>query len=124
MESMNSRTIVSVVASLLIVGAMIAAPLLTSEASSSTSVSIVNNSSRGIVHVYLSPTGQDNWGPDQLNNSTIAPGGSYSLNGVACSGSDIKVIAEDEDGCFMYKVVTCGQASTWTLTSETARDCN
>ena len=120
---MKSKTILSLVVALLIVGAVIAAPLLTSEASSSTSINIVNNSGRSVVHVYLAPAGQDDWGPDQLGSSAIASGGSHSLNGVACSGSDIKVIAEDQDGCFMYQVITCGQSSTWTLTSETARDC-
>lgn len=121
--SMKSRIIGSVVASLLILGAVIAAPLLSSEASAATNITIVNNSSQQIIHLYLSSTTQDDWGPDQLNSSTIAPGGSYSLNGVACSGSDLKVIAEDQDGCFMYQVVTCGEASTWTVTGNTARDC-
>ncbi len=120
---MKSRIISSVLVSMLIIGTVIVAPLLSSEASSTTSVTIVNNSNRQIVHLYLSPTTQEDWGPDQLNSSTISPGGTYNLNGVACSGSDIKVIAEDQDGCFLYQVVTCGEASTWTMTSSTARDC-
>jgi hypothetical protein len=87
-------------------------------------VTIVNNSGTEIRHVYLSPVDQDNWGTDQLNSSVIAPGGgSVTLNNFACESASIKVVAEDVDGCFLYKVVACGQASTWTIAQTDARDC-
>ncbi len=92
-------------------------------ASPSMALTIVNNSNRAIRHVYFSPTNQDNWGSDQLNNSTIVAGGTHTLNNVACSGADIKVIAEDENGCFFYQVVECGESASWTITSEAVADC-
>ena len=88
-----------------------------------TSVTIVNNASREIRHVYLSHTNEDNWGADQIDPSTIPSGSSVTLNNVACSAADLKVIAEDQDGCFIYKVISCGQSTTWTITNESARDC-
>ena len=90
----------------------------------STSVNIVNNSSREIRNVYLSHVNVDDWGGDQLSEgATIAPGQSFNLSNVACDQEQVKVIAEDLDGCFLSTVVNRGDSSTWTITSDTARDC-
>jgi hypothetical protein len=97
--------------------------LLSKAARMATSVTITNNSGREIRHLYLSPTNQDNWGPDLLAPTVISSGGTYTMSDVACSGADVKIIAEDQDGCFMYRVVSCGQSTTWAITSETTRDC-
>ena len=89
-----------------------------------TSVNIVNNSSREIRNVYLSHVDVDDWGGDQLSDgATIAPGQSFNLSNLACDQQQVKVIAEDQDGCFLSTVVTCGNSSTWTITNDTARDC-
>lgn len=108
---------------IVILAAVVTGPLLSQAVGLATSVTITNNSAREIRHLYLSATNQENWGQDQLAPTVIASGGSYTLNDVACPGADIKVIAEDQDGCFLYQVVTCGQSSTWTITNESARDC-
>lgn len=106
------------------VGIMVCSPLLSTAHAPTTAITIVNNSSREIRHVYLSAPDQNNWGSDQLANSTIAPnGGSFTLSNVSCGGASIKVIAEDQDGCFSYEIVSCSDNSTWTITSSTTRDC-
>ena len=106
-------------------GILATVPLLSSARTTATmSITVVNNSSRDIRHVYLSPSNQDNWGPDQLGGAMIAAGGgSYTLNDVACSQNDIKVIAEDQNGCFLYQIVSCGQDATWTITNAATPDC-
>ena len=105
-------------------GIMVCAPLLSTAHVATTAITIVNNSSREIRHVYLSAPDQNNWGSDQLGNSVIsANGGSYTLSNVSCGGASIKVIAEDQDGCFSYEIVSCSDNATWTITSSTARDC-
>ena len=119
---MTKRKIGGLAIFMLALGAIAAMPLLSSAARSSTPITIVNNSSRDIRHVYFSPTNQDNWGPDQLNNSVIGAGATASVDS-SCTGADVKVIAEDQDGCFLYKVVTCGQSTTWTITNDASRDC-
>lgn len=96
-------------------------PLLT-KAQPSVSITVVNNTNGEIRHVFLSPTDQDNWGADQLNEQAIGSGGSATLN-VACDGSQIKVIGENQDGCFYYQVVSCASNSTWTINSNAAADC-
>ena len=87
------------------------------------SITIVNNSGREIRHVYLSPPNSDNWGPDQLNHSVINSGGSYTLGNVSCPQASIKVIAEDQNGCFFYQIVNCADNATWTITSDATPDC-
>ncbi|MEK6334549.1 MAG: hypothetical protein AABM67_06340 [Acidobacteriota bacterium] len=89
-----------------------------------TSVTIVNNSDRAIRNVYLSHVNVDDWGDNQLpDGASIASGQSYNLSNVACDQSQVKVIAEDQDGCFASTVVNCGSSGTWTITNSTARDC-
>ena len=64
------------------VAIMVCAPLLSAAHVPSTAITIVNNSSHEIRHVYLSPPDTNNWGPDQLSNSVIAPnGGSFTISG-------------------------------------------
>jgi hypothetical protein len=96
---------------------------LSSARTASTSVNIVNNSNKEIRNVYLSHVNADDWGGNQLGNAVIAPGQSFTLNNVACDQSQVKVIGEDQDGCFLSTVVTCGDSSTWTITNDSARDC-
>jgi hypothetical protein len=106
------------------VGMMVCGPLLSSAHAPATAITIVNNSSREIRHVFLSPPDSNNWGPDQLANSVISPnGGSFTLSNVNCGGPSIKVIAEDQEGCFIYQVVTCSENVTWTITNSNSRDC-
>jgi len=88
----------------------------------STSVSIVNNSSREIRNVYVSHVNTDDWSGDLLETS-IGAGGSGSVNITPCDGQQMKVIGEDADGCFVTTVVNCGENSSWTITNDTARDC-
>ena len=120
----SSPLFTSLVALAICVGVMVYTPLSSNAHVSSTSITIVNNSGREIRHVYLSPADQNNWGSDQLVNSVISPnGGSFTLSDVSCGGANIKVIAEDQEGCFSYQVVSCSASSTWTITNDTARDC-
>ncbi len=87
------------------------------------SITITNNSQLQIRGLYLAPGNPDNWGPDQLNGSTIAPGASFTLNNVACEGSSIRVIAEDQNGCFLYHNFSCGANGTWTISNSETPDC-
>ena len=105
------------------VGVMVCGPLLSKAYAPSTAITITNNSSREIRHVFLSPPDSNNWGPDQLGGSVIAASGGSVTISASCSGPSIKVIAEDHEGCFSYQVVTCSETATWTITNSTTRDC-
>jgi hypothetical protein len=104
-------------------GMMVGGPLLSKAHAPSTAITIVNNSSREVRHVYLSAPDSNNWGSDQLGSSVIsANGGSVTIN-ASCDGSSIKVIAEDHQGCFFYQVVSCSENATWTITNSASPDC-
>lgn len=115
----NPRSLIIICVALLILAAL---PLV-SRAQPATSVNIVNNSTREIRNLYLSRVGVEDWGANQLGNATIGAGQSFTLNNVACDQEQIKVIGEDQDGCFVSTVVACGSNATWTITNDTARDC-
>ena len=86
-------------------------------------ISVTNNSSREIHHLYISPADRNEWGPDLLDGRIVKTGESATVNTV-CPGNDIKVIAEDKAGCFLYQPAACTQSSTqWTITNETPADC-
>jgi hypothetical protein len=90
----------------------------------STSITITNNSSNlEIRHVYLSHPDKDDWSGDQLGETPIASGKSTTLNNVSCDQAEIKVIAEDQNGCFLYQIVACGGNATWTITNGATPDC-
>ena len=87
-----------------------------------TSITVVNNSNVEIRHLYLSPADNDNWGPDQLNQSVIAPGQSVTIQ-VAWDQAMVKVISEDQNGCFFYQTVEASGSVNWTITADAVPDC-
>ena len=89
----------------------------------SATITVVNNSTLEIRHLYLTAPTSDNWSADRLGESAIAPGGSFALNDVSSDQGNIKVIAEDQNGCFFYKTVDCSSNSTWTIASDATPDC-
>lgn len=112
--------------------ALVSVPALSGYATSAGSstqpvmaIAVANNSTtREIRHLYLSPIDRDAWGPDQLDGSVVRTGQTFTITDVSCPGNEIKVVAEDHNGCFLYGVVSCAQASTgWTITNETPADC-
>jgi hypothetical protein len=103
--------------------AVVALPLRSGARTASTSVNIVNNSSKEIRNVYLSHVNVDDWGANQLGEAIISPGQSFALNNVACDQQQVKVIAEDQNGCFLSTVINCGDSDTWTVTNDSSRDC-
>lgn len=104
-------------------GVLACLPFLSSAHSAATRITITNNSSLEIRHVYVSATNQDNWSADQLNGSIPPGGGSFTLDNVSCAGNGVKVITEDQNGCFLYQVVACNDNVTWTITNDAVPDC-
>jgi hypothetical protein len=121
MNSLNKRILVRL--GILCVALFALAAISIARTPTTTAVSIVNNSSRTIVNVYLSHVNADDWSNNQLGQSTIGPGQSFTLSNLACDAQQVKVIGEDQDGCFVTTVVSCGDNATWTVTNDTARDC-
>ena len=85
-------------------------------------ITVNNNSSREIRHFYLSPANNDSWGPDQLDNSPIGSGITRQLN-VSWEQPTVKLVAEDQDGCFLQTTVEASGNPEWTIDNNTSRNC-
>jgi len=119
-DGIRNRTLIIICLGLVV---LVSLPWVSLASVTSTSVNVVNNSGKGIVNVYTSHVNSDDWSADILGEGTIAPGQSSTLNNLTCDQQQIRVIAEDQDGCFLYMVVSCGNSATWTITNDSARDC-
>ena len=102
---------------LIVVGLAVAA-----RSSNTISVTITNHSTREVRHVYVAAGDPNNWGPDQLHGS-IPAGGSATIGDVGCDTASVRVIAEDNNGCFVYYNAACDANQSWEITDATAPDC-
>ncbi|MDX6612476.1 MAG: hypothetical protein QOD75_1662 [Blastocatellia bacterium] len=120
---LKSRNVIYRVALLFIVTVLVGSATIFSRArSQTTSLTITNSTSREIKHLYLSAPDNNNWGPDLLNDNAIAAGASATLS-ISCNSASTKVIAEDQNGCFVSTVVSCSGSVEWTITSDLTPDC-
>lgn len=92
--------------------------------STTINISVKNSSHRAVAHLYVAVAGDpNNWGPDQLNGVTVPSGASFDLSNIDCGGSGVRVIAEDENGCFVYDNASCEASQTWEITDAATPDC-
>lgn len=118
----KSHSIYRLAILLAVICVIVLSPLI-SGAQTQTAVTITNDSSREIRHVYLAPGGTDDWGPDQLSGTVVGNGESFTLSNISCDANGVKVITEDLNGCFNYNTVSCATATTWTITDASTPDC-
>jgi hypothetical protein len=117
-----SRNVISIFATVVALTALCLATI-PSRARTQTTLTVTNNSHREIRHLYFSPPNSDNWSSDQLHDSTITTGQSVTLSDIPCNQATLKVIAEDQNGCFLYQTISCGNTVSWTITDDMAADC-
>lgn len=67
-------------------------------------VTLGNNTSWTIHELYFSPTKEQDWGPDQLSDDTIASNASFTLTGIPTGKYDVKIVDEDGDECIIEGV--------------------
>lgn len=104
------------VAVILAIGAIGATAVAQDELAST--VTIVNDSDWAIHYLYLSPTSDNEWGPDQLGDEVIAPnGGTFELHSIPCDTYDVKLVDEDGDECVVGAVDLCLDDDVWHITS-------
>jgi len=86
-------------------------------------VKIINQSKWEIHHIYLSSSDDQEWGPDQLEDETLAKGESLTLTGIECDLYDIQVVDEDGDECVIEEVDLCNDNSYWKITDKALLEC-
>ena len=93
------RSLVSGAAALVILlGALLVVPLV-ADAQRGVSYTFVNRTRWTIMQIYMQPSSDPNWGPDQLGSRVLSPGNSYTLRGLGPDDYDIKLVDEDGDVC-------------------------
>jgi hypothetical protein len=85
-------------------------------------VKVINQSKWDIHHMFVSPSEQEDWGPDQLEDQVIDAGANFTLNGIPCDVYDIKVVDEDGDECILEAVDIC-ENSYWKITTQELLEC-
>jgi hypothetical protein len=111
-------------ACLLVLSSSLVLPQLSVFAQKKVKIKIVNKSSWQLHHVYLSSSTNDKWGPDQLTETIVEPGDSFTITSIPCDNYDIKVVDEDGDACVVADVRFCEDDLVWNLTDKDLLDCN
>jgi hypothetical protein len=101
----------------------LAAALSIPAAAESANVTVHNNSSFALHHMFLSPVGEDQWGADQLRDKVVAPGESYLLTEIPCADYDLKLVDEDGDECVLEVPAICGGNEDWNVADEGLLEC-
>lgn len=78
-------------------------------------VVVLNQSSFTIHSLYISPTSSDEWGPDQLGEDIIPPGGTMTFTGIACGSYDVRLTEPSGGTCDVPAVTICSGAEPWIL---------
>jgi hypothetical protein len=86
-------------------------------------VKVINQSKWEIHHLFISPTEQEEWGPDQLEDSVLTKGDSITINQIPCDTYDVKVVDEDGDECVIEAVDLCRDNSFWKITDKQLLEC-
>jgi hypothetical protein len=85
-------------------------------------VEFLNKSKWTIEEMYLSPTHEEKWGPDQLGEAVIKPGASFKLSGIPENKYDFKLIDEDGDECIV-EGLKVAQDSSLKITDQNLLSC-
>jgi hypothetical protein len=117
----NSRNCFRVLVLAFVLCALGAMTMLSAATVPSSAITIVNNSSWEIHHLYLSPVDNEAWGPDQLSQ-TINPGATITLN-VSWDQPTVKLVSEDQNGCFLDKTIDATSNGSWTITNDATPNC-
>ncbi|MBV9992807.1 MAG: hypothetical protein JOZ72_16125 [Alphaproteobacteria bacterium] len=92
---------------------------------SAESLQVANDSSRTIMHLFLSDADDNDWGPDQLGDGaddTVMPGESFTLTNIEQGRYDIKLVTKSGAECEVNDVVF-DSSYEWTITNGMLKDC-
>lgn len=88
------------------------------------SVVLIRNQSAWDIHqLYLSPTEDDDWGPDQLGEHIIPSGSTFKLYKIPCNQYDVRLVDEDGDPCVVGGVTLCGKDDAWVISDDDLLAC-
>lgn len=80
------------------------------------SLVVSNDSSYTVSELYVSPVDSSSWGPNQLGDAAIAPGGVFTLSGIPAGDYDL--LAEETAGGYWDRwdvTIPAGGEYAWRL---------
>jgi hypothetical protein len=92
-----------------VAGLVAALILLAAGTASAQTVRIVNYSDWNIEYLFLSYTGDWNWGPDQLGDGVLVAHGGWIDIAAPCAYYDLQLIDEDGDECVVDNIYFCNE---------------
>jgi hypothetical protein len=96
---------------------------ITTTAALAENVVVINDSDWALVHFYLSPVDEAEWGPDQLGEEVVGSGDTFTLTGIPCASYDVRLVDEEGDECIVGDVAICSGDEGWHITSEDLAAC-
>ena len=81
------------------------------------SLTLTNFSGLDIKHVYLSESGQPDWGVDQLHAVILHDHAQYIIYDIPFGDYDVKLVDQDGDTCHLFRIHMF-RNYTWTLNRE------
>lgn len=94
----------------------------TSDSSSDASITITNVSSYDIYELYITPTGDPNWGPDLLGGDFLGYN-EYITIEVTCDYYDILLVDDLGAECEVDYVDLCGTDDEWVIDDVELANC-
>ncbi len=85
--------------------------------SSNYRLTINNNSRYAVRAIHMSPSNDNNWGPDRTGDFILRPGGAFTLRDIAPGTYDIKFVDEDGDACVL-KGFNVSSHLSWSITTD------
>lgn len=122
MNNLHTAILSARVLMVVVVLCLVSAVTPLSRAAAPLTIRIVNNSSLEISRLYLAPANSDDWGSDQLGGVAIGPGVTRTIN-VSWDQSSIKLVGEDQEGCFITTTANASGELEWTITADSPRNC-
>lgn len=93
------------------------------QAQSSNSVRIENDSDYSIYEIYMSPANDLSWGSDLLGSRRVLPTGYYfTFSGALPGRYDLKLVDEDGDVCVVSDIRVNGNAN-WSISNSWLLNC-
>jgi hypothetical protein len=87
------------------------------------SITVANDSNYDINHLFLTPSHEVHWGPDQLGQEVLASHHEMTLVGLECEAYDLKLIDHEGDECVVHDIDLCLQDAHWHLTDHELSTC-
>lgn len=109
------KRLLALVCLALVFCALLTAPVL---AAGKSAVTLYNKSDWDIHPFFLSPSDEEDWGPDQLGDDVLGSKESFELHSIPCDEDDVRRIDEDGDECILAAVDVGGGEEGWVITND------